>query len=79
MIRNLSERRIRAITLTAGALTFGLGAAGLTGALTVGSGATTHGVAAGATPSPVARTAGVYFVCLAYQPDWGLCIGPPTN
>lgn len=65
----LSPRRLLGLTIVAGALSAGLGAAGLAGALPLGSHPASRHVAAG---NP-------YFVCIAYQDQWGICVGPPTN
>ena len=62
--RPLPTRRAR---IAVGALAAGLGLTGLFGALTL------H-------PHSASRsTASPYFICLAYTPAWGICIGPPLG
>ena len=70
MIHRLVQPRLRAVTVAAASLLLGLGAAGAVGALTVGG-------QRGAAGAP--QAGGGYIVCVAYQQQFGICIGPPTN
>lgn len=64
------------ITVAVGALTAGLGVAGVAGVLTLHPHSGSHGSTA---PAATPTAGGPYFVCLAYGQAWGLCIGPPTS
>lgn len=74
MIPRFLERRLKPVVAAAGALTAALAVAGAIGAVTVGPHPGSHHAVA------AARASGnPYFVCLAYENQWGICIGPPTN
>jgi hypothetical protein len=85
MIRGLSERGRKAVTVAAGAMTLALGGAGAVAL-------TTLGVASGPVSAPAAPAAlhvhngGVQnggpdpcILAISYANQWGICIQPPTN
>ena len=78
MMRRLLSRSKPASTVAIGALTAGLGLAGVAGVLTVHPHKASP-AALGALPASPRSAPSPYFVCLAYAQAWGICIGPPTN
>jgi hypothetical protein len=82
MIRGLSERGRKAVTVAAGAMTLALGGAGAVAL-------TTLGVASGPVSAPAAlhvHNGGVQnggpdpcILAISYANQWGICIQPPTN
>jgi hypothetical protein len=83
MIGRLSERGRLAFTVAVGALTVGLGGAGVIGLATVGS-STSHAAVSTPPGSPVYVGPGdggfdPCFVAIAYGNNWGFCVQPPTT
>lgn len=88
MIR-LTERRLKAMMIAAGALTLGAASTAVGMAATSGghagaagqAAARSHGVALGPVSTGATRMATTAdpFLCVAYAHTWGICIGPPTN
>ena len=77
MSRRLPLRRSIPV-VGAGIALAGFGAATLAGAFTP-SGAGARAAVAPAVAAVPAQAPNPYFLCVAYQGLWGVCVGPPTN